>query len=110
MREMTQRLAADADLRAAYGAAHTAYLRERDELGRLPGEVSAGGMPERVKCLHALVAHSLAVGPGVNPFGDETLAAIAPWWADGPCVSEQDAQGTSGRAPAGAHRGGATPR
>ena len=37
---------------------------------------SAGGMPERVKCLHALVAHSLAKGPGVNPMGDAALEAL----------------------------------
>ena len=29
--------------------------------------VSAGGMPDRVKCLHVLVAHSLAGGPGREP-------------------------------------------
>ena len=87
MREMTQRLATDAALRTAYRAAHVAYLRERDALGRLDGEVSAGGMPDRVKCLHAVVAHSLAVGPGVNPFGDEALEAIPPWWEGGPCVA-----------------------
>ena len=34
-------------------------------------------MPTRVKCLHALLGHSLAVGPGVNPVGDLTLAALA---------------------------------
>ena len=34
-------------------------------------------MPERVKCLHVLIAHSLAKGPGVNPFGDEALAVLA---------------------------------
>jgi hypothetical protein len=43
-------------------------------------------MPRRVKCLHVLVAHSLAVGAGVNPFGDEALALLPQWWADGPCV------------------------
>jgi len=43
-------------------------------------------MPERVKCLHVLVAHSLAAGPGVNPFGDEALAAIGDWGERGPCV------------------------
>ena len=36
--------------------------------------VSAGGMPDRVKCLHVLVAHALAAGPGVNPLGDEALS------------------------------------
>lgn len=34
-------------------------------------------MPDRVKCLHVLMAHSLAKGRGVNPFGDETLAILA---------------------------------
>ncbi len=87
MREMTARLVDDAELRDAYTAAHTSYLRERNALEDLSSSASAGGMPERVKCLHALVAHSLAVGPGVNPFGDEALAAIPPWWSDGPCVA-----------------------
>ena len=48
--------------------------------------VSAGGMPTRVKCLHVHLAQALAEGPGANPFGDETLARIGPWWTDGPCV------------------------
>ena len=43
-------------------------------------------MPTRVKCLHALAAHALAAGPGVNPFGDETLELIGDWWAAGSCV------------------------
>lgn len=86
MREMTGRLAKDDELRKAYLAAHRAYLQERNELGDLSSDVSAGGMPERVKCLHALVAHSMAVGPGVNPLGDQAMAAIPPWWDDGPCV------------------------
>jgi hypothetical protein len=104
MRQMTERLATDVDLRAAYLAAHTSYLRERDALGDLSSEASAGGMPERVKCLHALVAHSLAVGPGINPFGDEALAAIPPWWEDGPCVA--GASETNGQAHAGTRRVG----
>lgn len=88
MREMTARLADDDELRRAYGEAHIAYLRERDSLEDLSFAASAGGMPERVKCLHALVAHSLAAGPGANPIGDEALAAIPPWWKDGPCVAQ----------------------
>jgi hypothetical protein len=31
-------------------------------------------MPTRVKCLHALIGHALAAGPGVNPIGDLALA------------------------------------
>ena len=49
-------------------------------------DVSAGGMPDRVKCLHVLVAHALAAGPGVNPLGDEALALLPEWWGSGPCV------------------------
>ena len=36
-------------------------------------------MPTRVKCLHVLVAHALAAGPGVNPLGDEALDALPDW-------------------------------
>ena len=70
-----------------------AYLERvrshRAELGEVPeiAGVSAGGMPDRVKCLHVLVAHSLAVGPGVNPFGDEALERLPEWWSRGPCVA-----------------------
>lgn len=71
-----QRLADDSDARAAYQAAHEQYLHRREELGSVPEieGISAGGMPTRVKCLHALMAHSLADGPGVNPVGDWALA------------------------------------
>lgn len=88
MREMTARLATDPELATAYGAAHEAYLARRAEVCDVPeiDGTSAGGMPTRVKCLHALVAHSLAAGPGVNPLGDEALEALPDWWAGGPCV------------------------
>jgi hypothetical protein len=88
MREMTERLGADADLAAGYHAAHQAYLARREELGHVEeiAGVSAGGMPNRVKCLHVLVAHSLAAGRGVNPLGDEARDALPDWWAAGPCV------------------------
>lgn len=76
MREMTERLQADEELAAAYRAAHEAYLAERDALESLGTTFSGGGMPDRVKCLHVLVAHSLAKGPGVNPIGDEALAML----------------------------------
>ena len=80
------RLRADPELAAAYRAAHEDYLARRDAVEVLPGFPSAGGMPTRVKCLHALVAHALAAGPGVNPFGDEALAKLPEWWRKGPCV------------------------
>ena len=88
MRQMTERLGADEELAAGYRAAHEAYLARREQLGAVPetSGISAGGMPTRVKCLHVLVAHSLAAGPGVNPLGDEALAALGEWWRSGPCV------------------------
>ncbi len=88
MREMTERLGSDPELAAAYQRAHDAYLARRGELGSVPeiAGTSAGGMPRRVKCLHVLVAHSLAAGRGVNPLGDEALDALPDWWANGPCV------------------------
>lgn len=92
MRAMQARLAEDPGLRAAYERAHESYRAERDDLARADGIAplpastqTAGGMPERVKCLHALVAHELAA-PGGNPFGREALDALPDWWAEGPCV------------------------
>ena len=88
MSEMTKRLGDDAELAAAYRRAHEAYLTDRSRYGAVPEieNVSAGGMPDRVKCLHVLVAHALAAGAGVNPFGDEALAMLPVWWARGGCV------------------------
>lgn len=87
MREMQERLADDPELADAYRRAHEAYLAERDAIESLGTGVSAGGMPDRVKCLHVHVAHALAAGPGVNPFGDEALAELGDWWATGPCAT-----------------------
>jgi uncharacterized protein len=87
MREMTDRLATDPDLAEAYLAAHRGYLAQRDAIEPLGTDVSAGGMPGRVKCLHVHVAHSLAVGQGTNPFGDEALALLAEDWPAGNCVA-----------------------
>lgn len=79
-------LAADEGVAEAYRAAHTSYIADRDKHGQVPeiDGISAGGMPTRVKCLHALAAHSLAVGPGVNPVGDDALAACG--WSPARCV------------------------
>jgi uncharacterized protein len=89
MREMTENLATDPELAAAYEAAHRAYLAERDAIEPLGTEVSAGGMPARVKCLHVHVAHALAAGPGVNPMGDQALALLRDEWLSGTCSSDQ---------------------
>ncbi len=92
MRDMTERLACDAQLRASYRAAHADYLARRTAaasqagVSPLPASAqSSGGMPDRVKCLHALVAHELAA-PGSNPLGAEAAQAAGQWWTAGPCV------------------------
>ena len=77
MREMTARLREDPDLAADYRRAHESYLAERDAIEPLGTTFSGGGMPDRVKCLHVVMAHALAKGRGVNPFGDEALAILA---------------------------------
>jgi uncharacterized protein len=91
MREMTERLAADEKLAAAYRAAHEDYLARRDAIEVLADFPSAGGMPDRVKCLHVLVGHALAAGPGVNPLGDEAIAMLPQWWRKGRCVCAEPA-------------------
>ncbi len=88
MAEMTERLASDATLSSAYRDAHVSYLREREDLGHVPEieGISAGGMPTRVKCLHVLVGHALAAGPGVNPLGDEAVGLLGDWWTGSECA------------------------
>jgi len=93
MTDMNRRLSVDPVLAGEYAAAHDDYLAARAALGIVVDEIediSAGGMPDRVKCLHSLVAHSLAAGPGVNPLGDEALALLPRWWLDQPCTVEGD--------------------
>jgi hypothetical protein len=93
MREMEERLAADPDLAAAYAGAHAHYLEARRVQGDVPeiDGISAGGMPDRVKCLHVLLAHALAAGPGVNPLGDEVRELVGPWWEGHPCSADEPA-------------------
>jgi len=88
MRELSDELA-DEEVAAAYQRAHEAYLRDRAAYGE-PEEIagiSAGGMPTRVKCLHALAGHALAAGPGVNPIGDRALELSS--WSPDRCVCAQ---------------------
>lgn len=89
MAQMESRLSSDPVVAGQYQAAHDDYLAARAALSMDVPEVdgiTAGGMPNRVKCLHSLVAHSLGAGPGVNPFGDEALAALPKWWEGEPCA------------------------
>ena len=58
MREMEDAARRRPRPRRGVPAAHDAYLADRAELGDVPeiDGVSAGGMPDRVKCLHVLAA------------------------------------------------------
>jgi len=88
MIKLQDRLAQDEDLAKNYQSAHLSYLSDRAKLGLVEeiDGISAGGMPTRVKCLHSLVAHSLAKGPGVNIIGDLALEACS--WSPSRCVCE----------------------
>lgn len=97
MKEMEARLGTDPELAAAYAAAHERYLEARTAIAEETGQsvpeiegISAGGMPDRVKCLHVLAGQALAQGRGVNPLGDEVLDALGDWWSSGPCVTPAD--------------------
>ena len=88
MTKLQDQLSQDEDLAKNYQSAHLSYLSDRAELGlveEIEG-ISAGGMPNRVKCLHSLVAHSLAKGPGVNIIGDLAIEACS--WSPSRCVCE----------------------
>jgi hypothetical protein len=76
------------ELAAAYLAAHESYLADRESIESVPeiAGISAGGMPNRVKCLHALAGHALAAGPGVNPIGDRALERAG--WSPDVCECE----------------------
>ena len=85
MAELQQLLSQDEALARGYQLAHASYLAEREQMEVVEQTkgISAGGMPSRVKCLHALVAHSLAKGKGVNPIGDLALEKLS--WSSGVC-------------------------
>jgi hypothetical protein len=85
MAQLQELVETDEQVQGAYLAAHKSYLAEREaiEVVEEINDFSCGGMPVRVKCLHALVGHSLAKGPGVNPIGDLALEALD--WSPSRC-------------------------
>jgi hypothetical protein len=89
MIELQNRLTQEPELASSYAIAHQSYLDDRAKLGDVEeiDGISAGGMPTRVKCLHSLVAHSLAKGPGLNLIGDLALEACS--WSPSRCVCEK---------------------
>lgn len=77
MKWMEARLADSEELQRDYQSAHEHYLTERNDIEDLGTEFSGGGMPERVKCLHVLIAYALAEGPERVRFGTEGVALAA---------------------------------
>ncbi|MFN2614207.1 MAG: DUF501 domain-containing protein [Actinomycetota bacterium] len=95
MREYEKQLGDDDGLRADYERAHRRYVEMRDSIAALGRDESAGGMPVRVKCLHALYAHEVA---DANPIGALVRDEIEPLGCPGDCVSE-GSDGTVARVP-----------
>lgn len=92
MAELSAELDTDEALADSYARAHDSYLHDREQLDAVAeiADFSAGGMPSRIKCLHALVAHSLAAGTGVNPIGDRALARAD--WSPERCECDDPAR------------------
>jgi hypothetical protein len=97
MKELADAIATDPELAAKYEVAHESYLAEREAIEHVEeiAGISAGGMPTRVKCLHVLIGHSLAAGPGVNPLGDMALAMLKDWGQTGPCGGDDIESGSN---------------
>lgn len=99
MTEMTERLGRDDELQARLAGAVERYRARRDthlvikESGGPPG-----GGPDRVKCLHAHLAHELADPP--NPIGALTLVSTE--WPDciEPCAAVDERDGAAASAAA----------
>lgn len=77
MKWMEFRLAEDKELAADYHHAHEHFLAKRNKIEDLGTDFSGGGMPERVKCLHVLIAYALAEGPQHFRLGTEAVAMAA---------------------------------
>ena len=90
MAQVTEQLRTGEALKARLASALQRYRARRAQLGTIEESGGPpGGGPERVKCLHAHVAHELAGGN--NPVGSLTLAATG--WPDcvAPCVEYVEA-------------------
>lgn len=84
MATMNEQLEASPPLKRRFGDALRRYAARRDAHERLDNAAPPGGGPDRVKCLHAHLAHELAQPP--NPVGAASLARTG--WPDcvAPCV------------------------
>ena len=83
MRRYQDLLAHDDEMHAEYERAHKRYKAQRDAIEDIGEVQTAGGMPGRVKCLHALYAHDRA---DANPIGASVSEQIEPLPCPGRCV------------------------
>ncbi len=96
---LSERIAAEPELARAHAQAHASYLAQRDAMGLLPGSPGVGGLPGRVKCLHALYAHEVATG--ADPVGRIVRDVVDPVDCPGPCVELEAGTGCPGGSGAG---------
>lgn len=91
MSGLTDRLLREPELAQSYQQAAERYVAARDQLGDpVPRGDAAGGMPDRVKCLHSLYGHYLATRD--NPIGEWVAERVEPMACPGPCVdADRDA-------------------
>jgi uncharacterized protein len=88
MSDLNERLGEDVALRGRLARAIDVYRARRDRHAVIDDkDAPPGGGPQRVKCLHAHVAHHLVTHE--NPIGAITVAATG--WPDciAPCVSDE---------------------
>jgi hypothetical protein len=78
MAELNEVLGRDPFLRARVADAARRYRARRDAHEVIEDDALPGGGPERIKCLHAHLAHELADPP--NPVGSKTLSESG--WPD----------------------------
>ena len=78
MAELNARLRTDDEMHQALAWSIEKYVSEREAIEPLGAKGHPGGGPDRVKCLHAHVAHELITRD--NPVGAEVLASLG--WSD----------------------------
>lgn len=85
MRQLTERLRTDDEFRSAFVRATEDYVARRDAHHRLADAGGIGGGPtDRVKCLHAQLAHHLVCL--CNPVGEWVAGEVGEVFRPPPCV------------------------
>lgn len=75
---LNERLRSDEQMRSQLIGSTESYVSRRDADRELGTANHPGGGPDRVKCLHAHVAHHLVTGD--NPVGEAALSQLS--WKD----------------------------